>query len=496
MNKGSLGALAALAVCGCAVGPNFHRPAPPGGDHYLPPEGANAAPTQPATTAQQLTPGVELPEEWWQLFHSRALQEAVHAALTNSPTLEAADHTLAEAQQQVLVARGALWPKVNAVGGVTHQTGTSTGVLAPPPNQYTLGLAASYTLDVFGGARRTVEQQVALADMQRYQLGAAYLTLTGSVVNEALTIASTRLQITTTLELIEEDKKNLELTEREYQEGTAARTDVITADAQLAADLTTLPSLRTQLQQARDALAVLTGHAPAEWTVHEFDIEEFTLPMQVPLTLPSQLARQRPDVLAAEAQLHADSAAIGVAFAQEFPSLTLSGSITREALTPGALFHDFQTLKDAGAGLSAPLFAGGSLRAQTQAAREAYQAQAATYRGVVVSALGQVTDDLWALQNDAERMTVDQHSVDISREALQLQQVSYTVGRSSVLQLIDAQRTYAQARLSLATARIEQYQDTADLLVALGGAWWKDPAALGPAAQAGAKSPAPPSSAP
>ncbi|HXW73446.1 MAG TPA: efflux transporter outer membrane subunit [Steroidobacteraceae bacterium] len=470
-----------LALGGCAVGPDFHRPRAPDTDRYLPttppPEASEGtASATPPVAPQRLLPGDELAGEWWQLFHAPVLQDAVRAALTGSPTLAAANATLAEAQQQVIVARGALFPKVDASAGVTH-TASSTPTPLLATNQYTLGVSATYALDIFGGARRGVEQQVALADMQRYQLAAAYLTLTGGVVTEALTIASTRLQIATTLELIESDKKNLELTQREYEIGRAARADVLTADSQLAADLTTLPSLRTQLEQARDALAVLTGHAPAAWTAHDFDVGEFTLPKELPLALPSQLARQRPDILAAEAQLHAASAAIGVAFAQEFPNLTLSGSLARTALTAGALFHHFETQSGGGALLTAPIFAGGALRAQTEAARDALKAQAATYQGVVVAALGQVTDDLWALKNDAERMAVDQHSVDIALEALKLQQASYTVGKSSVLQLIDAERTYAQARLSLATAQIQQYQDTAGLLVALGGGWWKDPAA-------------------
>jgi len=472
--------LAGLALAACAVGPDFHRPAAPESDHYLPSGGgrAPALAAAPAAPGQRLLPGEELPGEWWRLFHSAALQEAVQAALKGSPTLAAANATLAAAQQQIIVARGALFPHVNATGAAIH-TSSSTSQSLLAPTEYSLGVSATYTLDVFGGARRGVEQVVALAEQQRYQLAAAYLTLTGNLVNEALTIASARLQIATTLELIESDKKNLELTQREYEVGTVARADVLTADSQLAADLTTLPSLRTQLEQARDALAVLSGHAPVQWSVHDFDVGEFTLPMELPLTLPAQLVRQRPDILAAEAQLHAASAAIGVAYAQEFPALTLSGALTREALTAGALFHQFATTRQAGAGLVAPLFAGGMLRAQTQAARDAFTAQVATYQGVVVAALGQVTDDLWALANDAERIRVDQHSVDIAAEALKLQQASYTVGKTSVLQLIDAQRTYAQARLSLATAQIQQYQDTAGLLVALGGGWWRDPAAGG-----------------
>jgi NodT family efflux transporter outer membrane factor (OMF) lipoprotein len=466
-----------LLLGGCAVGPDFHRPAAPATDHYLP--SGQASPVDASAVPPRLVPGAALPGEWWQLFHSEPLEAAVKAALTDSPTLAAATATLEEAEQQVAVARGAFWPRVNANGGAQHTTSTAApgggGGPQPSPNVYSLGVSASYALDVFGGTRRAVEQQGALADLERYQQAAAYLTLTGNVVDEALTIASTRLQIATTEELIASDRKNLALTQREFEVGTAARSDVLTADSQLAADLTQLPALHQQLDAARDALAVLTGHPPGEWHSHDFDISEFSLPGEIPLALPSQLVRQRPDVLAAEAQLHASSAAVGVALAQEFPSLTLSGSITREALEPGALFHDFDTLRSAGGAVAAPLFAGGALRAQTAAARAAFRAQAATYEGVVVTALGQVTDDLWALQNDAERVVVYRHSVEIASEALKLQQASYTVGKTSVLQLIDSERTYAQARLGLATALVQQYQDAAGLLVALGGGWWKDP---------------------
>jgi NodT family efflux transporter outer membrane factor (OMF) lipoprotein len=466
-----------LLLGGCAVGPDFHRPAAPATDHYLP--SGQASPVDASAVPPRLVPGAALPGEWWQLFHSEPLEAAVKAALTDSPTLAAATATLEEAEQQVAVARGAFWPRVNANGGAQHTTSTAApgggGGPQPSPNVYSLGVSASYALDVFGGTRRAVEQQGALADLERYQQAAAYLTLTGNVVDEALTIASTRLQIATTEELIASDRKNLALTQREFEVGTAARSDVLTADSQLAADLTQLPALHQQLEAARDALAVLTGHPPGEWHSHDFDISEFSLPGEIPLALPSQLVRQRPDVLAAEAQLHASSAAVGVALAQEFPSLTLSGSITREALEPGALFHDFDTLRSAGGAVAAPLFAGGALRAQTAAARAAFRAQAATYEGVVVTALGQVTDDLWALQNDAERVVVYRHSVEIASEALKLQQASYTVGKTSVLQLIDSERTYAQARLGLATALVQQYQDAAGLLVALGGGWWKDP---------------------
>jgi NodT family efflux transporter outer membrane factor (OMF) lipoprotein len=438
--------------------------------------------TQPQDI-QHINPGVEVAGQWWQLFRSPPLDDVVRASIAGSPTLAAADATLAQAREQVVIARAALLPNVSGNAGVQHSRASSAEPLGAGPGGsggssgstlYTMGLSASYSLDLFGGIRRNIEQQSALAEYQRYQLAAAYLTLTGDVVDEALTIASTRLQIATTEDLIASDRKNLALTQREFEVGVATRADVLTADSQLAADLTQVPTLRKQLEQAYDALTVLIGQPPAALRPHDFDIAELNLPREIPLSLPARLVRQRPDVLAAEAQLHASNAAIGVAIAQEFPSINLSGSVTREALEAGDLFHHFDTLWDAGGALALPIFEGGAQRAEVRAARDAYQAEAATYRSVVLEALGQVADDLWALQYDAQLLTVDRHSVDVASEALKLQQKSYAVGTTNVLNLIAAERTYAQARLSYATAQIQQFQDTAGLLVALGGGWWQD----------------------
>jgi NodT family efflux transporter outer membrane factor (OMF) lipoprotein len=429
-----------------------------------------------AQDAQNISQGAELAGEWWQLFHSTQLEEVVHTSIAASPTLAAANATLAEAREQVTVARAAFLPSVSASAGAQR---ASTGALRAPgtgatANLYSIGLSTSYSPDIFGGTRRAVEQQQALADFQRNQLAAAYLTLTGSVVNEVLTIASTRLQITTTEDLIASDRKNLALTQRAFDVGIVPRSDVLTADSQLAADLAQLPSLHKQLDQAYDALAVLAGRAPSEWQVQPFDIEQFTLPRDIPLSLPARLVRQRPDVLAAEMQLHAASAAIGVAVAQEFPDISLSSSISREALRAADLFHQFDTLWTAAGSLTQPLFKGGALRAQVRAARDAFKAEAATYQAVVLEALGQVADDLWALQYDAQILTVDRHSMDVALQALKLQQQSYSVGTTTALNLIVAERTYAQARLSYANARVQQFTDSASLLTALGGGWWND----------------------
>jgi NodT family efflux transporter outer membrane factor (OMF) lipoprotein len=458
----------ASALAGCAVGPNFHQPKAPDTSAYLHPT-SDTAPVQAQTQdLQNISPGAEIAGEWWRLFHSPQLDEMVRSAITSSPTLLAANAVLAQAREEVSVARGAFLPGVSATVGAQRSGTGDTASL------YSIGLSTSYSPDIFGGTRRAVEQQQALADYQRNQLAAAYLTLTGNVVNEVLIIATTRLQIATTEELIASDRKNLALTQREFDVGVVPRSDLLTADSQLAADLTQLPSLHRQLDQAYDALAVLSGRAPSEWQVLPFDIDQFTLPRDIPLSLPARLVRQRPDVLAAEAQLHAASAAIGVAVAQEFPEVSLSASITREALRTADLFHEFNTLWGAGGSLTQPLFKGGALRAQVRATRDAYKASAATYQAVVLEALGQVADDLWALQYDAQILTVDRHSMDVASQALTLQQKSYSVGTTTALNLISAERAYAQARLSYASARVQQFTDSASLLTALGGGWWND----------------------
>ena len=510
-------AATALLLASCSVGPNFQRPPVPTDDTYYTPEKETAPDTGPdaalpsqgaaaggqGTAAggqgsskpsaaqlalapeasaplpkQKLSPGADLPAQWWQVFKSASLDQTLKQSLANSPTLALATATLAQAQEQVNVAQAAFLPRLGGNAGV-QRTGNSEPGPQSHSTVYTLGLSASYAVDVFGGTRRAVEQQKALAQMQGYQLDAAWLTLTGNVVNEALTIASARLQIATTEELIASDRKNLDLTQREYELGAAARTDVLTAESQLAVDLTALPSLHQQLGAARDALAVLVGHSPATWSAPDFDIKDFTLPPDVPVSLPSHLVEQRPDVLASEAQLHSASAAIGVAVAQEFPALNLTGTLSRQALTGADLFHHFDTLWGAGGALTAPLFQGGALRAQARAARDAFSAQAASYQNTVLEALGQVADDLRALGNDADRLRVSQHALAVASESLNLQQVSYAAGKTTVLQLIDAERTFAQAKLSFVSAQIEQYEDTADLLVALGGGWWNNGPDLG-----------------
>jgi NodT family efflux transporter outer membrane factor (OMF) lipoprotein len=451
---------------GCAVGPDYKPPAPPSMQAYDSVEpGATGAPARATLPAD----ADDLAGQWWQLFKSPALDATLRLSIADSPTLAAARATLDAAREAIIVARAGFLPRIGLTAGTERESSE--------PATWNGGLTASYTFNAFGGATlRLVEQQKALAEFERDELAASYLTLTGNVVTEAMTIALSRLEITTTLDLIASDQKNLDLVQREFEAGAAARTDVLTAESQLAADQATLPSLRQQLSAARHALAILVGRAPAQWSAPEFDVTEFTPPAAIPLTLPSALVRRRPDILASEAQLRAASAAIGIAVSQEYPSITLSGGLSREALTAAGLFHDFERVWSAAGGLTQPLFQGGALRAQTRAARDLYVAQAASYQQVVLTAFGQVADDLRALEHDADRVTAYHRSLKVAAASLELQRVSYAAGKTTALQLIDAERTYAQARLGNASAEFTQLQDSVQLFVALGGGWWHDAA--------------------
>jgi NodT family efflux transporter outer membrane factor (OMF) lipoprotein len=329
-------------------------------------------------------------------------------------------------------------------------------------------------VDVFGAVRRGVEQQTALAEFQHDELAAAWLSLSGNAVTESITIASLRAQIEATEGVVNDDEQNLGLVERKSEAGKAARTDVLTAETQLASDRAQLPPLHQQLAAAQHAVSVLAGQLPAEWSPPDFTLDRFQLPADLPLSLPSELVRQRPDILASEAQLHAASAAIGVATAQLYPSITLSGSLAREVLEAGSLFSGTGTAWMLAAEAAAPIFHGGTLQAQRRGAIDAYQASLASYEQTVLQAFQQVADTLRALAHDAELVGAQQQLLDTAREALALQRLSYDAGKTDLLKLVDAQRSYQQARLGLARAEGQRLQDTAQLFVALGGGWWQE----------------------
>jgi len=460
----------ALFSQACVVGPDFHRPAPPDVKGYLAPEPAAAGPEGELEAPQRIALGEEIPAAWWGLFQSPRLDELLRQVIAASYSLAAARATLAEAGEAVVSARAALYPQVDlGLGARRTRSFGSTGTTA---SLLSLGPSVSYSLDAFGGTRRRIEQAAAAAEGQRYQLAAAYLTLTGDTVTEAIAVASTRLEIATVEDLIRNDEKNLALVQREFDAGKVAKSEVLTAEAQLEGDRTQLPSLHQSLAVARHALAVLAGRPAGEWSPPDFDIAELTLPGELPLSLPSELVRRRPDVLAAEAQLHADSAAIGVATAEAYPSITLSASLLQESLTLALLFRSASRSASAGGNVDAPLERGGALGAVRRAAADAYDAQLATYHQVVVQAFGQVADVLAALEHDAQLAAASRRSLAIASASLALQRSSYAAGKTSALQLIAAENAYSDARLGNARVVGQRLADTTQLFLAAGGGWW------------------------
>ena len=468
----SLLASAVFGLAGCTAGPDFVRPAAPNFTAYdndqAPPAGS------PTATPSRIVQGQALPAQWWDLFQAPGLKEVLDQAIAANQTLVAARATLAQAKEAIVQAKSTWYPTVslgasvgkNFIGAGTDQY--SHGMVS---NQFSLGPSISYTFDIAGQTARTVEQAKANAENQHYQLAAAYLTLTSSAVTQAITLAVTQKLLVTTEDLIKNDEKNLELVQKSYLIGTAAQTDVLTAQAQLENDRTQLPALHQQLSVARHALSVLVGQAPSQWRTPDFDFDTFKMPEQLPLSLPSELVHQRPDILSAEALLHADSAAIGIAAAQLYPSLTLSISDSYQSTVLNTLLNNASKAISASTNGNWTLFQGGALVSQKRAAIDAYDAQLATYRQTVLVAFGQVADALRAIDNDAESLRLAGNALDISSKSLRLQRASYSAGKSNVLQLITAENAYAQASMNFVRVQGQRLQDCVTLFAALGGGW-------------------------
>ncbi len=434
---------------------------------------------------QTLQPGSVPAAQWWRAFASTPLNDTVDLALRGSPTLEAAHATLSAASETLAATRGALYPQVDL--GASTSRGNSGGLTrtggGSVRNLYDVGGAISLATDVFGGTRRRVEQEAALVDFQRGIVGSTYLSLTGDVVTAAINMASALEELAAAQDIIAVDEHNLQLVQISEAAGKSAGTDVLAAEGQLASDRALLPPLRQQFDVARHQLAVLVGRYPADWAPPEFRFASMTLPTDLPLTLPSDLVRARPDIFAAEAQLRAASAAVGVATAALYPSLTLSGSWTTTAGTSGDLFSANSDVWSIAAGLTAPLFHGGTLRAERRAAVDTFAATLAQYRQTVLQAFGEVADALNALQHDAEAVEAQQAALESSRASLELTQQSYESGQASFLQILVTQRIYLQARLGIARAESQRYLDTALLYLVLGGDVVSAPEAQGPGSQ-------------
>jgi NodT family efflux transporter outer membrane factor (OMF) lipoprotein len=465
-------ALLTLALGGCTLGPAFNPPAAPSATQYLAP-GEKPPP-------QTLAIGQKVAADWWGLFRSPDLDALVKQAIAGNQSLGAAESRLAASREAVTAASGALYPQVGfSATAEREKVNTSMFGLSPsqfplPPNfnVFQVGPTVSYALDIFGGTRRGIERQAALADYQREELGAAYLSLTGNVVTQAVQIGSIRAQLKAVADIVAIDRQTLGLVRTERDAGAVPDSDVVIAESQVAADETLAPGLEQQLSVAKHALAVLVGHAPGDWAPPDFTLAGFTLPDQIPVSLPSQLVHQRPDIQAAEAQLHAASAQIGVATAQLYPAITLSAGVGAAALDPGHLFTSSGLLWNIAAGLAEPIYDGGMRQAQRREALASFKQAAAEYQQTVLQAFGQVADLLAALTHDADLLTAQQHALDVASQSVRLQRLNYGNGGSGIIALLDAQRQYQQALLGYVRAQSQRYQDTVQLLVAMGGGWW------------------------
>ncbi len=467
-------ALAAMAATGCAVGPDFQRPDPMPVQRYTAGQlKLEAADAGAGAQDQHLALGQVLAPDWWKLFHSDAIDGIVQQALAGNRTLTAAAASVAQAQELANAQAGTLAPQLGFAANAGRQKlgAASLGDFALPPFTYfAVGPTVSYNLDYTGGGRRSVEQQRALAEYQQHQLEAARLAVTGNTLTQALRIASLRAQIAAVEGLLERDRENLKLVQVAFNAGSVARLDIVSAQTQLAADQTLLPPLRQQLSVARHALAVLMGSAPANATLPDLDIAQLALPPELPLSVPSELARRRPDILAAEAQLHASTAAVGVAEGNLYPHISITASAGTQAGVFGHLFDRSSSVFGLAGGLVAPLFDGGTLRAEKRAAVDAMHANAANYEQTVLEAFGQVADSLQALEHGAEELQAHARAQDAAREDVELTRRSYQEGNVGVLQVLDAERRYQQARLGYVRAQGQRYIDTVQLFLALGGA--------------------------
>jgi len=416
-----------------------------------------------------------VPRDWWTRFGSDELDTLVAEALRANPSVHAAAAALRQARENTAAQRGSYYPAVQAGFDATRQR-NAVGVLAPSLasgtalyNLYTPQVTVSYVPDVFGSNRRQVESLAALAEASRYQLDATYLTLTANVVTTAIQEAGLRAQISATERVIALERDSLGVLRRELDLGAVAEGDVYAQEAALAQLETTLPPLRRQLQTARDALAVLMGRLPADYTPVRFELDQLVLPPDLPLGVPSQLVERRPDVRAAEAQLHAATAQVGVAIASLLPQVTITGDIGSSATAMGDLFKAGTGFWSVGASLTQTLFEGGTLIHRKRAADAALDQAGALYRSAVLTAFQNVADALHALATDADTLAATSRAEEAAQKSLDVVRHQLELGSVSYLALVNAEQAYQQALISLTQARANRYADTAALFQALGG---------------------------
>ncbi|TXH76576.1 MAG: efflux transporter outer membrane subunit [Thiobacillus sp.] len=460
-----VGWLAATAmVAGCTtVGPDFRTPDAPTVTRYT-----REAPPQRVVMGEAVAP------EWWTAFGSPRLDDLVKQALHDNFTLAAAEATLRQGQQLHAAQAGStLYPTVNAKLGASRNQANAAG-RGEGGNQQTLynlynaGVAVNYNFDLFGGNRRALEALAAQADYQAYQLAGARLALAGNIVTTAFAQAQLGEQIAATDAILQAQQDQLDIARKRFELGATARTEVLALQTQVEQTRASLPPLRNQLEQADHLLAVLTARAPGAADMPRFTLTDFTLPERLPVVVPSDLVRQRPDIQASTALLHAATAQYGVAVSNLYPQIDLSASLGTQALTTGALFGPGSMIWTLAGQLAQPLFNAG-LKAGANAAEASLQAAGANYQQTVLEALRNVADTLRQLDNDAQALQARAAADASAQASLDLVRQQYHLGAASYLQLLTAQQQARQTRIGLIAAQAARLADSAALYQAMGG---------------------------
>jgi NodT family efflux transporter outer membrane factor (OMF) lipoprotein len=473
--------IAALAVllAGCAVGPDFKKPAAPEVSGYA---AAPLATTSGATNVtggepQRFVSGSDIPGEWWTLFHSKPLNELIELSLSNNPTIKAGQAALKVAKENALAQRGSYYPSVSGSFSAARQK--TSEEISPIPNSgatyfslFTPQVNVSYVPDVFGLNRRTVESLQAQQEQARFALAATHITLSANVAAAAIEEAALRGQIAATRQLVAINSNMLQTLRIQFAKGYAARLDVAAQESQLAQVAATLPPLLKQLAQQRDLLAALAGNFPSQSPAARFELAGLQLPQELPVSLPSQLVAQRPDVRQAEENLRAASAQIGMAVANRLPNITLSADAGTMALEAGNMFANGAGFWTLAGGVTQPIFQGGALLHKERAARAAYAQAAEEYRSTVLTAFQNVADTLVALEQDAIALQAAAAARDAAKVALDLARSQFQSGYAGYLSLLNAEQAYQAALINLVQAQANRYADTAALFQALGGGWW------------------------
>ncbi len=468
--------LAAAALAGCTLGPDFKSPDAPAAPSYT---GAAQAETTVTAdgVAQRLVAAPAPRNDWWTLFRSPELDALVAQALASNPSVDEARARLAQAREQMSAQDASLtWPQVDLDAGVKRQQidpaalGFPQAATPPPFTVYNLGLDISYTLDLFGGTRRQMEAAGAHVDYAATELDVARRTLAANVVSAALRAATLRSRIATTEALLATQRAQLSIAEQRFALGAVAEVDVENQRALVAQTAALLPPLKGQLAATEHEIASYLGKAPADATIPPFTLAMFTLPAEIPVTLPAELVRQRPDVRASEALMHEASANVGVATANLYPKFTISGNggTTRTSFADIANGINVWSI---GLSLLQPVFHGGELQAQKRASEAAFDAARAAYRGTTVRAIVEVANAMAALEADSQALAARDTELAATRRVAVITRQRYDLGGVSQLVLLDAERQWRSAALDHDVAVGQRYSDTAALLAALGGTW-------------------------